>query len=126
MIFGSCAGELKKSYPTADTSGFEMVFRLNDGSKNAFVAVTNDGKYPSIFNNEDYPPELLEKEVIGIIERYCVPKDSAKHNDDSLYADEWEIEHRIQCRKRIQILSNAVMVCFFVFGVLLFVRIMGF
>ena len=124
MILGSCIEELKKSYPLVDTSGFENVFRLNDGSRNAFVVIESGG-YPKIFNREGYPRELLEKETVGIIERYCGRYDAVSSNVTDKYAAEQKMEYRILCRKRIQLIINAVIVFFFLFEVFMFIKAAG-
>ncbi|MBR1442314.1 MAG: hypothetical protein IJ583_02130 [Firmicutes bacterium] len=121
MILGSCINELKMQYPAADTSGFEMVFRLNDGKKDAFVAVTDDGKYPKIFNKEAYPQELLEREVIKILERYVPYDDNDEHERDMLAAEEEAQEHLMR-QKRITVLSNIFISIFVLFEIYLIVK----
>ena len=121
MILGSCINELKMQYPTVDTEGFEMVFRLNDGKKDAFVAVTDDGKYPKIFNKEAYPQELLEREVVKILERYVPCDDNDEYERDMLAAEE-EAQDRLMRQKRITVLSNIFIGIFFLFEIYLIVK----
>ena len=103
MILGSCVNELKTWYPTADTSGFKRVYRLNDG------------KYPKIFNKESYPKELLEREVIHILDRIYYIDDHEDFESDMSDVEE-EIHERLIRQRRISFISNVFIgiLCFLV------------
>ena len=82
MILQSSIEAFKKSNPLIGTGGFESVFKLDNGSATAFVVLTKDGKYPLTFNQEGYPEDLLQKEILGVIERYYTFNDT-KAGDDN-------------------------------------------
>lgn len=67
MVFKSDLIEFKKYYPNENISNFNIIYHLDNGIETAFVIFLNDNEYPIVYKN-NYPADLLEKEVIDIIE----------------------------------------------------------
>lgn len=72
LIYNSSVNDFKNYYSDKKISESSHVFKLNNGDKQAFVIFSSLNEIPKIYNDYNYPLELLEKELYIILDTYYI------------------------------------------------------